>query len=399
MPSEGLDRIDRRRLLAGGAALLTAPGLTGLGDAAVETQVLISAARTGQTFALLFADAATGEIVHREMLDSRGHDVAVNRQQSQLVLFARRPGTWALVVDLHRLARGQVIPAAPGRHFYGHGAFSADGRLLYASENDYDGERGVIGVYDVRAGFARVGELPSHGLGPHEILLLNNGRTLAVANGGVLTHPDFPRQKLNLEDMMPSLALMNAADGELLQRINLPRELSRLSIRHMAQARDGSLWWGGQFYGDPQADVPLLGHLQPDGNHSLIRWPVFSWLKNYVSSVRADPARDLIAVTSSRAGMAWTVRVPDGEPVTPHVIRDVSGIVTGHHAAGGLSNRAGAGEQTGFLFSDGAGAVRAEHSDPTGSALTGPKSLTPEPRWQLNDVRWDNHMTMVTLLS
>ena len=50
------------------------------------------------------------------------------------------------------------------------------------------------------ADFARVGEFPTHGVGPHELLLLGDGRTLAVANGGIETHPDFGRAKLNIAD-------------------------------------------------------------------------------------------------------------------------------------------------------------------------------------------------------
>ena len=43
-----------------------------------------------------------------------------------------------------------TIPSIEGRHFFGHGVFSPDGKLLYATENDFEAARGVIGVYDVR---------------------------------------------------------------------------------------------------------------------------------------------------------------------------------------------------------------------------------------------------------
>src|SRR5690606_30895384 len=110
--------------------------------------------------------------------------------------FARRPGTFALVIDV---VHGRIlyrIASAESRHFYGHGAFSSDGRLLYATENDFAGERGVIGIYDAADGYRRAGEIPSYGIGPHELRLLADGTTLAVANGGILTRPDLPRVKL-----------------------------------------------------------------------------------------------------------------------------------------------------------------------------------------------------------
>ena len=61
----------------------------------------------------------------------------------------------------------------PDRHFFGHGAFSADGRLLYATENDYERARGMIGVRDATDGYRQIGEFPAHGMEPHDIALLD----------------------------------------------------------------------------------------------------------------------------------------------------------------------------------------------------------------------------------
>ena len=78
-------------------------------------------------------------------LPGRGHGLAVDPMQLRAAVFARRPGTFAWIVDL---AGGQVshrIAAAPGRRFYGHGQFTADGARLLCSENDYASGDGVIG--------------------------------------------------------------------------------------------------------------------------------------------------------------------------------------------------------------------------------------------------------------
>jgi hypothetical protein len=58
----------------------------------------------------------------------------------------------------------------------------------------------VIGVRDASAGYRHIGELPSHGIGPHDLALLSDERTLVVANGGIRTHPDRRREELNLAD-------------------------------------------------------------------------------------------------------------------------------------------------------------------------------------------------------
>ena len=38
----------------------------------------------------------------------------------------------------------------------------------------------MIGVYDASDGFRRVGEFPTHGMDPHELLPMPDGRTLAL---------------------------------------------------------------------------------------------------------------------------------------------------------------------------------------------------------------------------
>ena len=89
--------------------------------------------------------------------------------------------------------------------------FSPDGALLYATENDFDNAAGMVGIYDARAVSSAIGEFPTHGVGPHELLLLDDGATLAIANGGIETHPDFGRAKLNIATMKPSLRASSTA--------------------------------------------------------------------------------------------------------------------------------------------------------------------------------------------
>ena len=48
----------------------------------------------------------------------------------------------------------------------------------------------------MKVGTSRIGELASFGVGPHEVVLMPDGATLVVANGGIRTHPDRDRAKL-----------------------------------------------------------------------------------------------------------------------------------------------------------------------------------------------------------
>ena len=43
------------------------------------------------------------------------------------------------------------------------------------------------------------------------MLLMPDGETFVVANGGIETHPDYGRAELNLETMDPSVAFVDRA--------------------------------------------------------------------------------------------------------------------------------------------------------------------------------------------
>ena len=44
--------------------------------------------------------------------------------------------------------------------------------------------------YDTKKDFSRIGEFITYGIGPHEIKIFRD--TIIIANGGVLTHPEYP---------------------------------------------------------------------------------------------------------------------------------------------------------------------------------------------------------------
>ena len=74
-----------------------------------------------------------GAVISTIALPERGHDITFSPTTGQGVVFARQPGTFAVIFDPSGASQPQTLTSVEGRHFFGHGAFSPDGKLLYAT--------------------------------------------------------------------------------------------------------------------------------------------------------------------------------------------------------------------------------------------------------------------------
>ena len=272
--------------------------------------------------------AEDGTFIDRIDLPDRVHGLGHSPATGLAVAFARRPGTFAVVFDTHKRSEPIVIAAPADRHFFGHGQFSPDGCLLYASENDFDANRGMIGVYDATDGFRRIGEFSAHGVGTHDMTVSDDGRLLFIANGGIETHPDFGRTKLNLDHMEPSLVIVDAASGALIEKHAMPRELSRLSTRHLDVDQHGRVWFACQYEGSRNDMPPLVGHFARGEALSFVSLPdpVTKGLANYVGAIAVNRHDGLIGITSPKGGLAVTLDARTSNVVSTANVADVAGI-------------------------------------------------------------------------
>ena len=341
-----------------------------------ETSLYLSAGASVDSRHHVAAFDESGRMAFAHALPARGHAVAVSPDGRTAVMCARRAGRFAIVVDLSTGTVVREIAAAGDRHFYGHAAFSADGSRLFATENAYTVGEGRIGLYDTADGFRRIGEWPSHGIGPHELRLMPDGRTLVVANGGILTHPDSGREKLNLDTMAPAVVFMDARDGSLIDRIAVPQALHQLSTRHLAVGGDGAIAVVMQYEGPETDQPPLIGLIDTPGRMRLVSAPepIQLGMANYCGSVAFDSERRVFGVSSPRGGL-FTFWHLDGALLASVTVADGCGI-----AADG---RAG-----GFVLSSGLGGLWRYH-------------VPSQDLRQLSAVRepvaqWDNHLTAVS---
>ncbi len=319
--------IDRRSLLLGTLSVIAARPVCAASGASPEIAFASAARRGDGAFAIVLL-TEDGAIVRDIPLSARGHDIALDAASGRAVAFARRPGTFAVAFETAQAREPVIFNADEGRHFYGHGAFSRDGRLLYVSENDIAGARGVIGIYDVAAGYRKIGEHASYGLGPHEIILLADGKTLAVANGGLDTVPEAARENLNLDAMEPSLTFVDAASGVLRAKHTLPTDLRRLSLRHIAADHDGHVWFGGQWEGELTSAPQLIGSAGMDRALRLMTPPDTGAvdLKGYIGSVAASRDGRFIAASAPKAGRIVYIDVASGMITAGSLLKDVCGL-------------------------------------------------------------------------
>ncbi len=321
--------IDRRRFVK-------AAGLGFL--AALQPRALMALERADAVYASGMRDAngsyavATvterGEIVDRVALPARSHGMAFSPATGKTVAFARRPGTYAMIFDANGKTDPIVIASVEGRHFYGHGAFSPDGRILYASENDFDANRGMIGLYDATNRFARIGEFETYGVGPHDMTVTDDGRMLVVANGGIETHPDTGRTKLNLTSMQPSLTLIDAATGGLIEKHALPPQWAQVSTRHVDIDDSGRIWFACQYEGHRNDLPPLVGSFAKGEDLRFVELPEETTrrLANYVGAIAVNRKDGLVGVTSPKGGVAVTIDARSGKVLSETTVPDAAGI-------------------------------------------------------------------------
>lgn len=255
--------------------------------------------------------------------ESRMHGGAVRPRTAELVVVARRPGTFFVVLDARDGSLVRRIDAAQGRHFFGHAVFALDGQTLFATEAIIETRAGLVGIYDAAGGYRRIGEWETGGVGPHELVLAADGRSLWIANGGIDTHPDGGRATLNEYGITSSLVRATLS-GEIAQSFVLDKELQSLSIRHIALTAAGDLVFGCQDQADAAASRPLVGLATLSGACAMLSDGPAPWteMRGYVGSVAFDAVNAMAVATGPRGNhvrfqslgnenRAWTLPIDD----------------------------------------------------------------------------------------
>lgn len=321
----------RRRLLAA----MTVGCLSPFMSSCAQKKVRI---KSNPTFNFLSANTQKESFYSISGVDSRGQEtfsissgiryhsgVFHPRDHRVAVVVSRRPGTHLLVLDTLKGRLIKTIKCPENRHFYGHACFSSGGAYVYTTENDYAKGVGVIGVWDAST-YSRLGEMSCHGIGPHDVHLLPDNKTLIVAVGGIRTHPDYRRRKLNLETMGPALVYMNVETGQLIYRITIQNHF--LSIRHLAVTEDGSVLIAMQYQGSKMHVLPLLGRQYGDKPIEMFQAPdnELRRMRQYTASICFHSQSGIVGVTCPRGNIVTFWQLDSRRWVKTLAIADAGGI-------------------------------------------------------------------------
>lgn len=218
------------------------------------------------------------------------HGVVQSPHDPHLFLLFEKHGPGCCALDLANDAIRETITTAPNRQFYGHGAFSADGSLLYCTETDLeDRHQGYIAVRDGRD-FRYLGDFPTHGLAPHDCMLRDGGRTLVITNGGSAHGQSADA---------PAVTWVDVGSGQLLRRE--PVTSDRINTGHLAMTDAGGL----AVVSAPREGLPKDGEggislRGPDGTLTTIREPrdTTSLMKGETLSVAIHEPTGIVAATN-----------------------------------------------------------------------------------------------------
>ena len=302
----------------------------------------------------------------------RGHDVLLHPAKPDTILvIGRRPGIQFCEVSINKQAISQFVSSDSGLHFYGHACFSRDGQMIFTTENDFNNAKGRI-VIRSSDNYKVISSFDSYGIGPHDIKLLTDSKTLVIANGGIETHPDQLRKKLNISTMKPNLSYIDSINGDLLAQYTLDNHQS--SIRHLAVSKNDTVVAALQYQGEHIKPVPLVAiHERGD---LMLKYPQLdeknlSRMNYYTASAAFNLDGSIYAVTSPKGNLVTFWLTKEKRLISSIDLHKPYGVIFDN-------------EQDAFIISTSKGELHAVNPETNQLSLL-----------MTSNKSWDNHMISI----
>lgn len=222
---------------------------------------------------LLDLDKPGGNLRVADDIGFFGHGISPNPVKPGTAVIFEKHGKGSCEVDLLKVKVTRRIKTVADREFYGHGAFTPDGKTLFAAEaivgdGSYDG---VIAVRDGES-FELQGEFPTFGIAPHDCHLVDDGRTLVITNGGAPLDaegdPCISYVDIKSREMRQKLVFRNKRINAGHIAITGKGEVACVSAPRGGIADKAADWLGSIHFYDPargsmtEPDDPILGKMR-----------------------------------------------------------------------------------------------------------------------------------------
>lgn len=243
------------------------------------------------------------------------HGIAFHPNRPHLLSIFEKIGPGAAELNL-KTRRMRLITTRSDRQFYGHGSYSADGSKLFSVETDLNSHEGAIVIRDPET-LEEVGFFPSYGANPHDCQLIEDGKVLAITNGGGRIGTD---QKA-------CVTYVEIATRRLVQKFEIPDD--RLNAGHLFVSSKKEL---------AVVSAPRLGlgdtengaiSLRLKGNQLVtLHEPkeVVARLKSETLSLCMDQKKGIVAATSPLGNLVTFWEMASGKLVRALEIENPRGI-------------------------------------------------------------------------
>ena len=177
-----------------------------------------------------------GEPTIRMLMPVKGHDVDIH-PNGHVGVFNTQNGDTMVSFDPKTLELGVFHRFEEGIFGGGHSVFLPGSDTMAVTERtayrkftgDLKAHEGRLAIRDTKT--LKALELyPCHGIAPHEVQLMRDGKHLAVANYGSTFDPKYEKKRPLLLD--PSVTIIELASGKLIEHIRPAKPAGE--IRHLA---------------------------------------------------------------------------------------------------------------------------------------------------------------------
>lgn len=218
-----------------------------------------------------------------------------------IMVCSRKPSASLLKYSLEGELIAELKPQL-NQHFEGHGIFSHDEKLIYVTASDFQQtaaeKQGRILTLN-SSDLSLVDDHSSGGIGPHELVWQSN-YLIAIANTGVITHPDSGRKILNIDNIQSNVALYDTADNNIIYNWKVPQ--LGLSARHLDRMQSGTLIIGCQYKKqDKRPPCIAIAEINKSLSFADTNNEEFHWkMQGYTGSIKAIPYSNKALITNPR---------------------------------------------------------------------------------------------------